>query len=51
MLPFGQRRHLMVLPTSVWSPRPELGEYWPLGQSVHEVAPTPEYVPGPLRKE
>ncbi len=50
MLPLGQRRQLMVLPTNVWSPRPELGEYWPAGQSSQVVAPTPEYVPGALQQ-
>ena len=50
MLPLGQRRQGMVLPTSVWSPRPLLGEYWPLGHCSHVFTPTPEYVPGALQE-
>lgn len=49
MLPLGQRRQLMSLPTSIWSPRPALGEYWPLGQGEQVVAPTPEYSPAALQ--
>ena len=49
MLPRGQRRHTVVLFTSVWSPMPLVGLYWPAGQLVHCCAPQPEYWPAGLR--